>query len=236
MGKIARSLTGVAAVALLAAVVVAGTWAAGICGPLYGHHDSRRIVIDEVGGMMVTLWSFPADPLWLAAEEVVERERPGSHHHHDGRKTTARLQTGRDSLRLAHPTGKTLGQGCPIVTRICCLTVGCLHIPRQSGRFCFRLFPGDLGIGQYPTLPDAQGKSPQVKNDQIAQNLTDRHSTASNSGERGTHCVSRSCAKLRTWSCRQSVPRRRSEVKLTFPLTCLENPNLQSRPDPWPDH
>ncbi len=52
---------------VLAAVVIAGTWAAGICGALYGDHDSRRIVIDEVGGMMVTLWSFPADPFWLAS-------------------------------------------------------------------------------------------------------------------------------------------------------------------------
>lgn len=51
---------------LLAAVTAAGTWAAGICGRLWGDHDSRRIVVDEVGGMMVTLWSFPADPLWLA--------------------------------------------------------------------------------------------------------------------------------------------------------------------------
>jgi phosphatidylglycerophosphatase A len=50
---------------LLAAVTAAGTWAAGICGRLFGEHDSRRIVVDEIGGMMVTLFSFPAEPLWL---------------------------------------------------------------------------------------------------------------------------------------------------------------------------
>lgn len=50
---------------LTASVVGAGTWAAGICGSLYGDHDSRRIVVDEVGGMMVTLFTFPAEPLWL---------------------------------------------------------------------------------------------------------------------------------------------------------------------------
>ena len=52
---------------LLAAVVAVGTWSAGICGKLFGEHDSGKIVIDEVAGMLVTLYSFPADPLWLAA-------------------------------------------------------------------------------------------------------------------------------------------------------------------------
>ncbi len=52
---------------LLAAVVAVGTWAAGICGELFGEHDSGKIVIDEVAGMLVTLYSFPADPIWLAA-------------------------------------------------------------------------------------------------------------------------------------------------------------------------
>lgn len=53
--------------AAVAVVLAAGTWAAGVCGRLYGDHDSRRIVVDEVAGMMVTLWSFPAEPFWLAA-------------------------------------------------------------------------------------------------------------------------------------------------------------------------
>ena len=52
---------------LLAAVVAVGTWAARICGEIFGEHDSGKIVIDEVAGMLVTLYSFPADPLWLAA-------------------------------------------------------------------------------------------------------------------------------------------------------------------------
>ena len=52
---------------LLAAVVAVGTWAAVLCGEIFGEHDSGKIVIDEVAGMLVTLYSFPADPVWLAA-------------------------------------------------------------------------------------------------------------------------------------------------------------------------
>jgi phosphatidylglycerophosphatase A len=50
---------------LLAAVVAVGTWSAGICGDLFGEHDSGKIVIDEVAGMLVALYSFPAEPLFL---------------------------------------------------------------------------------------------------------------------------------------------------------------------------
>ena len=35
---------------LLASVTLAGLWAARICGQLYGDHDSRRIVVDEIAG------------------------------------------------------------------------------------------------------------------------------------------------------------------------------------------
>lgn len=52
-------------VVILGLVTAAGTWAAGICGRLWGDHDSRRIVVDEIGGMMVTLFSFPSEPAWL---------------------------------------------------------------------------------------------------------------------------------------------------------------------------
>jgi phosphatidylglycerophosphatase A len=58
---------------LIAAVTAAGTWAAGICGRLYGKADDGRIVIDEIAGMLVTLISFPATGFWLLAGFLVFR-------------------------------------------------------------------------------------------------------------------------------------------------------------------
>jgi phosphatidylglycerophosphatase A len=52
---------------LLAVVVAAGTWSAGICGRRYGAHDHGRIVVDEIAGMLVTLFSFSASVPALAA-------------------------------------------------------------------------------------------------------------------------------------------------------------------------
>lgn len=52
---------------LLAVVITAGTWAAGVCGRRYGAHDHRRIVVDEIAGMLVTLFSFPASAPALVA-------------------------------------------------------------------------------------------------------------------------------------------------------------------------
>ncbi len=58
---------------LLFAVVAAGIWAAGVCGTFLGDHDSRRIVIDEVAGMLVTCFSFPGEARWLIAGFFVFR-------------------------------------------------------------------------------------------------------------------------------------------------------------------
>lgn len=58
---------------LIAAVTAVGTWAAGICGRLYGKTDDGRIVIDEIAGMLVTLISFPATGFWLLAGFLVFR-------------------------------------------------------------------------------------------------------------------------------------------------------------------
>ena len=52
---------------LLAATILVGTWAAGVCGTLFGEHDSGKIVVDEIAGMLVTLFTFPAEIKWLAA-------------------------------------------------------------------------------------------------------------------------------------------------------------------------
>jgi phosphatidylglycerophosphatase A len=56
--------------ALAAAVctaLVAGTWAAGVCGARWGEHDHRRIVIDEIAGQLIALATFPATAGWLLA-------------------------------------------------------------------------------------------------------------------------------------------------------------------------
>ena len=57
----------------MAAVTAVGTWAAGICGRHFGEHDSGKIVIDEITGMMIALYSFPAEALWLCAGFLVFR-------------------------------------------------------------------------------------------------------------------------------------------------------------------
>jgi len=58
---------------LIAAVTAAGTWAAGICGRLYGEADDGRIVVDEIAGMLVTFVSFPATAPWLLAGFLIFR-------------------------------------------------------------------------------------------------------------------------------------------------------------------
>jgi phosphatidylglycerophosphatase A len=49
------------------ALLLAGTWAAGVCGARYGAHDHGRIVVDEVAGQLIALATFPASPGWLIA-------------------------------------------------------------------------------------------------------------------------------------------------------------------------
>ena len=44
-----------------------GLWACRVCGTVLGKHDDGRIVIDEIAGQLVALWSFPAHPVWLLA-------------------------------------------------------------------------------------------------------------------------------------------------------------------------
>jgi phosphatidylglycerophosphatase A len=50
-----------------AALLFAGAWAARECGALFGAHDHRRIVVDEVVGQLVALSTFPARLPWLLA-------------------------------------------------------------------------------------------------------------------------------------------------------------------------
>jgi len=47
-------------------VLIAGIWSAGAVESIWGH-DSNKIVIDEVAGMMVTLLFIPADIKYAAA-------------------------------------------------------------------------------------------------------------------------------------------------------------------------
>lgn len=49
---------------LLVALLVAGVWSAAVVETGWGH-DSSRIVIDEVAGMMITLAFFPANAWYI---------------------------------------------------------------------------------------------------------------------------------------------------------------------------
>jgi len=53
--------------AVLGLVIWVGVWSCRVCGEVFGEHDSGKIVIDEIAGQLVALWSFPADPVWLVA-------------------------------------------------------------------------------------------------------------------------------------------------------------------------
>lgn len=52
--------------AVCAALFAAGTWASGLAEEIYGAKDCGKITIDEVVGMMLTLWLVPATPVNLA--------------------------------------------------------------------------------------------------------------------------------------------------------------------------
>lgn len=53
--------------AICAAIFSAGVWAAGRAEFIYGVKDSGKITIDEVVGMMLTLWLVPATTLYLVS-------------------------------------------------------------------------------------------------------------------------------------------------------------------------
>jgi phosphatidylglycerophosphatase A len=54
--------------ALMTAVIFAvGVWAAGRAEVIYGMKDCGKIVIDEIAGMLVTLYLVPFDWRWLLA-------------------------------------------------------------------------------------------------------------------------------------------------------------------------
>lgn len=47
------------------ALLLAGTWAAGVCGERYGAHDHGRIVVDEIAGQLIALATLPTTIGWL---------------------------------------------------------------------------------------------------------------------------------------------------------------------------
>jgi phosphatidylglycerophosphatase A len=49
----------------IALVVIAGTWSAGVAERHFGKHDPGQVVIDEVAGMLITLFLNPAG--WFSA-------------------------------------------------------------------------------------------------------------------------------------------------------------------------
>jgi len=57
---------------LLAITFVAGWWSAGRCETLFGH-DARRIVVDEILGMFLTLFLLPASWGWILGGFILFR-------------------------------------------------------------------------------------------------------------------------------------------------------------------
>jgi len=49
----------------IALVLVAGTWSAGVAERHFGRHDPGQVVIDEVAGMLITMFLNPAG--WVSA-------------------------------------------------------------------------------------------------------------------------------------------------------------------------
>jgi phosphatidylglycerophosphatase A len=49
----------------IALVMAAGTWSAGVAERHFGRHDPGQVVIDEVAGMLITLFLIPAG--WFSA-------------------------------------------------------------------------------------------------------------------------------------------------------------------------
>lgn len=59
--------------ALTLLVFVVGVWAAGRAEVIYGQKDCGRIVIDEVAGMLITMFMLPVSPAYLLAGFLVFR-------------------------------------------------------------------------------------------------------------------------------------------------------------------
>jgi phosphatidylglycerophosphatase A len=61
------------ALGAFALVFAAGCWVAGRAEVIFGEHDSPKIVLDEVLGMVATMFGNPLGPVWLAAGFVLFR-------------------------------------------------------------------------------------------------------------------------------------------------------------------
>jgi phosphatidylglycerophosphatase A len=62
-----------ATLAIFAAAFIAACWIAGRAEVIFDEHDSSRIVIDEVLGMVATMFANPLTPAYFAAGFVVFR-------------------------------------------------------------------------------------------------------------------------------------------------------------------
>lgn len=66
-------ISGPVYLAICVLVTVVGVWAAGRAEAIYGQKDCGKIVIDEVAGMLITMYLLPATPLYLLAGFLVFR-------------------------------------------------------------------------------------------------------------------------------------------------------------------
>lgn len=66
-------ISGPAYLAICVLVTIVGVWAAGRAEAIYGQKDCGKIVIDEVAGMLITMYLLPATPLYLFAGFLVFR-------------------------------------------------------------------------------------------------------------------------------------------------------------------
>ena len=68
-----KVISGPAYLAICVLVTIVGVWAAGRAEAIYGQKDCGKIVIDEVAGMLITMYLLPATPLYLFAGFLVFR-------------------------------------------------------------------------------------------------------------------------------------------------------------------
>lgn len=59
--------SGLIYILLIAVIFAVGVWSAGRAEVIYGEKDCGKIVIDEIAGMLVTLYLIPFDWRWLLA-------------------------------------------------------------------------------------------------------------------------------------------------------------------------
>ena len=59
--------SGLIYILLIAVIFAVGVWSAGRAEVIYGEKDCGKIVIDEIAGMLVTLYLVPFDWRWLLA-------------------------------------------------------------------------------------------------------------------------------------------------------------------------